>query len=80
MKLNDLEDIVIGGIDMEDYPELSDAYLESATLNGEEITEEEREEINEHHGGWVYEIGMRDDWEDYLNAADFARKREREQP
>jgi hypothetical protein len=36
----------IEGIDHSDYPDYCDAYITEATYDGEEVTEEQLEEIN----------------------------------
>lgn len=51
MKLNEreVEIVSFGGIDMRDYPELCDAYIENArfTDTGEELTEEQIDTFHE---------------------------------
>ncbi len=74
MDISQLTDIVIGDINMEDWPDLVDACLESAKIDGRDLTEEELDDINEHHSKWVYEQAVREGWEDMLNAGDYARK------
>ena len=39
--------VFVGGIDMEDYGDFCDAYIESAEYDGREMTEEELEVLNE---------------------------------
>lgn len=41
-----VHDIEVEGIDMHDYPELSDAYISFATYEGREMTELELEALN----------------------------------
>jgi len=36
----------ISDIDTSDYPDFCDAYISGATIDGEEVTEEQLEEIN----------------------------------
>lgn len=66
IKLNvqKIDDVVVEGINTMDYPDFSDAYIESATLidNGEcrEATEDELDIINE-DSDFVYS-----ELEDYL--------------
>mgnify|MGYP000403658454 CR=1 FL=1 len=45
--INQLDDIELDGVDMKDYPDFCDAYVESASLNGVELTDEELEELND---------------------------------
>jgi hypothetical protein len=48
MNLHKLTDIVIGGINMADYPDFCDAYIESACHpDGEALTDDELEVIDE---------------------------------
>ena len=42
-----ISNVFVGGIDMEDYPDFCDAYIESAEYDGREMTEEELEILNE---------------------------------
>lgn len=52
--INQLDDIMIGDVDMKDYPawvvldypDFCDAYVESASFKGVELTDEELEELN----------------------------------
>lgn len=45
---NDITDIEIGGIDMNDYPDFCDAYVESATfLDGTPLTDKQLDGLNE---------------------------------
>jgi hypothetical protein len=51
-----IDNIVFGGVDLDDYPDFCDAYIESADYNGSEMTEAELEIINEDIGYWHDEI------------------------
>lgn len=42
-----ISNVFVAGIDMEDYGDFCDAYIESADYNGREMTEEELEVLNE---------------------------------
>ena len=42
-----IDNVFVGGIDMEDYGDFCDAYIESADYDGREMTEEELEVLNE---------------------------------
>ncbi len=42
-----ISDIVLEGIDTSDYPDFCDAYIASATYDGEEMTNEQIEMINQ---------------------------------
>ena len=50
---------VISGIDTNDYPDFSDAYLESGEINGRELTEEQLDFINSNCCDWVQEMAMK---------------------
>lgn len=41
-----LDNVVIGGVDFEDFPDFCDAYVESADYDGVELTELELEELS----------------------------------
>jgi hypothetical protein len=42
-----ISNVFVGGIDMEDYPDFCDAYIESADYDNREMTDEELEILNE---------------------------------
>ncbi len=44
---NKISNVYVAGIDMEDYGDFCDAYIESADYDGREMTEEELEVLNE---------------------------------
>lgn len=47
---NLIDNIEVDGIDTNDYPDFSDAYITSADYDGEPMTELMLEEINEDYG------------------------------
>lgn len=55
--LKKIDNVELGGIDHNDYPDYVDAYIESADLDGREMTEEELDEVNE-NSDFVYECVM----------------------
>ena len=52
-----ISDIEFDDIDTEDYPDFCDAFIISASHDGEPMTEEQLEEINK-DGSFVYESLM----------------------
>ena len=42
-----LDNVVIGGVDFEDFPDFCDAYVESADYDGVEMTESELDELSQ---------------------------------
>lgn len=54
MDLNKITNVVVGNVDFKDYPDFTDAYIESADYDGEEMTEDQLDEINEDRD-FVYE-------------------------
>ena len=44
--INQLDDIYLDGVDIKDYPDFCDAYVESASFKGVELTDEQLEELN----------------------------------
>jgi hypothetical protein len=42
-----ISNVFVGGIDMEDYPDFCDAYIESADYEDREMTDEELDILNE---------------------------------
>jgi len=53
--LKDVEDMKFGGVDERDRPDFVDAYLESASVNGRDLTEDEIDCINDYHSDFVSE-------------------------
>lgn len=53
-----LEDITVADINIKDAPDFSDAHIESASIEGRDLTEEELEEVNKDHD-FVYEQVMK---------------------
>lgn len=49
-----IDDIEVDGIDTRDYPDFCDAYISSASYNGNEMTEEQLEQLNDDRE-FVYE-------------------------
>jgi hypothetical protein len=46
MELDKITNIELGGIDTSDYPGFCDAFIESAEIDGVELTDAELEELN----------------------------------
>ena len=42
-----ITNVFVGGIDMEDFPDFCDAYIESADYDNREMTDEELDILNE---------------------------------
>lgn len=49
MDYKKISNIKFDGIDTRDWPDMTDAYIESADYDGEEMTEEQLEELNDDH-------------------------------
>lgn len=49
-----ITNVYVDGIDTNDYPDFSDAFIASAEYDGEDMTDEQLDEINEHYD-FVYE-------------------------
>ncbi len=54
MNLTLVSNIDFDGINHKDYPDYCDAYISSADYDGEEMTEEQLEQLNE-NGEFVYD-------------------------
>ena len=54
MKYN-IDNVDIGGLDWNDYPDFCDAYIESCDIDVEEATDEQLDEIN-NDSQLVYEL------------------------
>jgi len=57
MNLDNITDIEVEDVHMWDYPDFCDAYIAYAVWEdtGEELTEDELNELNEEHRDFVYE-------------------------
>jgi hypothetical protein len=55
MNKNKITNIKLSGIDFEDYPDFVDAYIESADYDGEPMTDEELDELND-DSDFVYDV------------------------
>lgn len=42
-----ISNVLIGGLDMQDYPDFCDAYIESADYGDREMTDDELDVLNE---------------------------------
>jgi len=60
IKLEEVEGMQFSDVDNSDYPDYSDAFVESATYKGREMTEEELNELNDDYSDFVYQKLM--DW------------------
>jgi hypothetical protein len=58
MKIEDVENIEIDGVDTRDYPDFCDAFISSANLisTGRELTEEELEFLTDTYPSLVNEL------------------------
>ena len=53
--LSRVDDIKFSGIDNTDYPDFSDAFIESATYRGREMTQREIDELMDNYRDFVYQ-------------------------
>jgi len=60
--INEIDDITMGGIDMKDYPDFCDAYIESCTYYGKDMTEKQLDDLNEHETEFVHRIALFNAW------------------
>ena len=58
MDLNKITNVVVANVNFADYPDFTDAYIESAEYDGEEMTEDQLDELNE-DGDFVYEQAVK---------------------
>jgi len=55
-QLNSLIDVQLDGIDHSDYPDFTDAYIDSACFpDGTELSPEQLDYIQENYHQWLYE-------------------------
>lgn len=55
IELTLIDNIEFDDVDMNDYPDLTDAYISYAEYNGVEMDEDELADLNENHRDFVYE-------------------------
>lgn len=55
MDLTKITNIEIEGIDYKDAPDFCDAFISYAEYNGEEMTDEQADDLNESYEDFVYE-------------------------
>ena len=60
INLDKIDKIAYEDIDYEYYPCPGDAFIISAFMNGVEMTDEERDDLNENYRQWVYDIFLYD--------------------
>ena len=53
IELEKIKDIEFDGLDHNDYPEYCDVYISSATIGGNQMTEEEIEWLNDEYPEFV---------------------------
>ena len=53
--LSRVDNIKFSGIDNTDYPDYSDAFIESATYRGREMTQREMDELMDNYREFVYQ-------------------------
>jgi hypothetical protein len=56
--VNKLDEIIIGGLDIRDYPDFCDAYIESATYDGVIMTYKQLDELNEQEPSFINEYSL----------------------
>ena len=44
-----IDNIVFGGVDMEDYPDFCDAYIESCDIKGVKATQKQLDKVNKNY-------------------------------
>lgn len=60
--INEIDNITMGGIDNNDYPDFCDAYIESCTYQGKDMTEKQLDDLNEHETEFVHRIALFNAW------------------
>ncbi len=60
--INEIDNITMGGIDSNDYPDFCDAYIESCTYHGKDMTEKQLDDLNEHETEFVHRIALFNAW------------------
>ena len=56
--VNKLDEIIIGGLDVRDYPDFCEAYIESATYEGVIMTYKQLDELNEQEPSFINEYSL----------------------
>ena len=68
INLSEVNDIEFSGIDNSDYPDYSDAFIESATYKNREMNQEEIDELTDDYPEFIYNELM--NTQPFLNGAD----------
>lgn len=55
LDLTKIDNIQMGDVNLSDYPEFSDAFIESADYNGVEMTQAQLDFLNDNHQEFVYD-------------------------
>ena len=55
MDVTKIDNIMIDGIDHTDYPDYCDAFIESADLDGVEMTDKQLDALNDNYSDFVYD-------------------------
>ena len=55
MDLTKIDNIEIGGIDHTDHPDYVDSFIDSADLDGVEMTDEQLDDLNDNYADFVYD-------------------------
>jgi hypothetical protein len=50
-----VDNVLVDGIDWNDYPDFCDAFISSADYNGKEMSEELIDKLNDEYPDFVYE-------------------------
>lgn len=59
---DEIDNIVMGGVDANDYPDFCDAYIESCTYYDKDMTEKQLDQLNKHETEFVQSIALFNAW------------------
>ena len=59
---DEIDNIIMGGIDTNDYPDFCDAYIESCTYKGKDMTEKQLDKLNAHEIEFVQNLALFNAW------------------
>lgn len=55
LNLNEVDNLVFGGIEPKDHPDYANLFVENADYYGKEMDYDELNELNDKHSEWIHE-------------------------
>lgn len=58
LNIKDVDDLTVEGVDRKDYPDFCDAFFDSGSINGRELTEQELDDLSDKYPEIVNEMAF----------------------